>query len=212
MRKMVWMLFVATVLGLGFGQTALAQSCVPFGRGHLGLGTGSGWNDSFGVESVKGTIGGVQAGCTWQRGQVAFGFAGDLAISGIKGKETSSYSDSFGSSTVTRTAMLDRLSTVTGNIGYVTGPWTVYGEAGLALARVRSEVERHETSQYGTYQYGYKNANNATGWVSGLGVKYKWNNDWNADFRVRSVQIQTISDGSTVASSKLLEIGFQRSF
>jgi len=217
----------AMLLAVAFAAPAIAQqsnwSSRPYVGLNIGQGSGKGWGDAFAVESVKGGIGGVEAGYNWRKNNVVFGIAGGLSVAGTKGEETnvrtftSSFDDYTSRTTTTNKVALDRLSTLRGRLGYVVASnWFLYGTGGLAVARVKTETALQLTSTYNgvpsSDTYSYKQVRNATGWVYGGGVAYAVDRDLSVKWEYTKVEMQDMNGGVAVAPLKLVWVGLEYQF
>ena len=213
------------LLAVVFATPAFAQSTNwngPYVGLNVGHGSGKGWEDAFDVKSVKGNVGGIEAGYDWRKNNVVFGIAGDMSASGVKGTETTvrSYTSSFDDYTsrteTTRKVALDRLGTIRGRLGYAAKDFLLYVTGGLALARVKTDVANQSSSTYEGISrsdaYGYKEVRNATGWVFGGGVEYAINRDFTVKAEYLRTEMQDMYGGAAVAPLNILRAAGQYRF
>ena len=132
----------------------------------------------FGTSSCStGTTGftaGVQAGYDWQSRYFVYGVVADWTWTNLK----HSISRSQFSSNSTFQAKVDWLATFRGRMGLAVDDTLVYITGGLALAQLKSSTSFTFTG--GSCDFCTNNALNnvEAGWVAGLGVEHKLNQNW----------------------------------
>ncbi len=193
---------------------------------NVGQGSGDGLKDAFNIENAKGKFVGASAGYDWQKGNVVVGIIGDISGARINGAQTvvTSYQDSYNDYAATETVntkvVLDRFYTLRGRLGYAAGPVLLYGTAGIASARVRTNgvdtVQSSYTSSGKLYNntdvYESKQAINATGWVFGVGAEYAVSRNWRAKLEVLSLQVQDGYYARGTAPFRVAQVGFEYKF
>lgn len=227
MKKIKVLAVLLLAVAFAFATPAMAQHDYsgPWAGMNIGQGSGDGLKDAFNVEDAKGKLAGFGAGYDWQKGPIVVGIIGDISASDIKGAQTvvRSYKSSYYTSReVTDTkATLDRFYTLRGRLGYVAGPWLLYGTGGIASARVKTG--RIYTDQYSytsggskpyssTEMYESKNVLNTTGWVFGLGAEYAINQNWRAKLEILSLQVQDSYYARGAAPFRVVQAGFEYKF
>lgn len=226
--KKISKVLAALLLAVAFATPAMAQHDYsgPWIGMNVGQGSGDGLKDAFDVENAKGKFAGFGAGYDWQKGHVVVGIVGDISGARINGAQTvstlyqSSYDDYKTTTTVDTKATLDRFYTLRGRLGYVAGPWLLYGTGGIASARVKTGRVSTEQWSYtsggkphsGTDMYESKNVLNTTGWVFGVGAEYAINQNWRAKMEILSLQVQDSYYAKAVAPFKVVQIGIAYKF
>jgi len=134
-----------------------------------------------GIEAIAscstGTTGftaGVQAGYDWQSRYFVYGVVADWTWTNLK--HSISRSQFYSNSTFQ--AKVDWLATFRGRMGLAVDDTLVYITGGLALAQLKSSTSF--TSTGGGCDFCTNNALNnvEAGWVAGLGVEHKLNQNW----------------------------------
>lgn len=219
----------ALLLAIAFATPAMAQHDYsgPWVGMNVGQGSGDGLKDAFNVENAKGKFAGFAAGYNWQKGHIVGGIIGDISGARINGTQSvpTSYKSSFDDYTsrnvVDTKATLDRFYMLRGRLGYVAGPWLLYGTGGIASARVKTgNVNTEQWSgtsngkpYSGTYMYESKQAINATGWVFGVGAEYAINTNWRAKVEVLNLQVQQgNSYAQGAAQFRIIQAGVEYKF
>ncbi|MCR4275835.1 MAG: outer membrane beta-barrel protein [Candidatus Parcubacteria bacterium] len=223
------MIFAALLLAVAFATPAMAQHDYsgPWVGMNIGQGSGDGLKDAFNVENAKGKFVGFGAGYDWQRGNVVFGIVGNISGARINGERTvstlyqSSDSDYTSRTTVDTKATLDRFYTLRGRLGYVAGPWLLYGTGGIASARVKTGriyTDRYSYTDNGGNPHSgvdvseSKQMLNTTGWVFGVGAEYAINTNWRAKMEVLNLQVQDSYYARGVAQFRIIQAGVEYKF
>lgn len=71
-------------------------------------------------------------------------------------------------------------ATIRGRVGYVTGPWLIYGTGGVAFARVKwnESTVLNTTGPPTVSTSAWSDSKTLTGWVAGGGVEYMFLTNW----------------------------------
>jgi outer membrane immunogenic protein len=101
---------------------------------YAGLNGGYGWATG----DLNGVVGGGQIGYNWQTGSIVFGLEGDIQATGQKRSQT------IGAFVVDE--KLPWFGTVRGRLGYASGPWLLYGTAGVGWINYKLSVSSAGTT------------------------------------------------------------------
>jgi outer membrane immunogenic protein len=111
-------------------------------------------------------------------GDWTWGHSSDSLATTVTGIDSSG-SDGF---TLNRNSevTLNWQATIRGRLGYVNGPWLLYGTGGVAFARVKwSESTVLNTTGPATVSTSaWSDSKTLTGWVAGAGVEYMFAGNW----------------------------------
>jgi len=132
---------------------------------YIGINGGYGWSNSTFTEP-EGGFGGGQIGYNWQRDRFVFGLEGDFQGADISGRAYNPFDDATAHSNV------NWFSTVRGRLGYASGPFLVYGTAGLAVADFDTNV---------TFLGGgghFRDDNTKVGYAAGGGIEWAFAPNW----------------------------------
>lgn len=119
-------------------------------------------------------VAGAHAGYNWQQGAMVFGFATDLQATHLSTSNVAplSYPPGFGAILPTDTAvtssLVDWYGTVRGVAGVASGPWLMYGTAGLAYGR----ASLNTFFSTGGLALAAQTSEVKAGWTAGGGFKY----------------------------------------
>jgi len=142
-----------------------------------------GRNENYGL---NGGIVGLQAGYNYQfapnwllgvEGDWTWGKSSDSIARTITG--TAASGDGF---TLNRNSEVELTwqATIRGRLGYVNGPWLIYGTGGVAFAHVKwSEANTLSVAAPATtVSVAWSDSKTLTGWVAGAGMEYMFNPNW----------------------------------
>jgi outer membrane immunogenic protein len=121
---------------------------------------------------VTGALAGVEVGYDWQDRYFVYGVAADWTWTGLKKTQSGRAS---GTTQWTHQAKVDWLASFRGRMGLAVDNTLVYFTGGLALGDLRSSVAIAGSG--GSVSFGSLNKVQA-GWVAGLGVEHKFNQNW----------------------------------
>jgi outer membrane immunogenic protein len=120
------------------------DSTIPYWGGpYIGAHIGGVWNDFNSAAPGTGPsgssdslLGGGQLGYNWQSGRLVFGAEGDWSWQDLNSQNgTAHFSE-------------DWQATIRGRVGYAMGPWLPYATGGLALTKVRAEIDGLGSDEY----------------------------------------------------------------
>jgi outer membrane immunogenic protein len=166
----------------------------PGGVGQIGYN-----NQGHCSAGVTGFIGGVEVGYDWQSRYFVYGVAADWTWTGLKQSQTGRVS---GTTFYTHQAKIDWLASFRGRMGLAVDDTLVYFTGGLALGELKSSVTNFSDDGPGP---GFGSLSKVqAGWVAGLGVEHKFNQNW-------SIKAEALyyDFGKTTASTNFA--GFQYS-
>jgi outer membrane immunogenic protein len=159
MRRHIKLAFAAGILGLGATGVASAADLAIKARPvvapvaynwtgcYIGANVGGGWSrldttrlqptvDNFGREDDSAFIGGGQAGCDFQTGNLVFGVQGQFDFGNVSGRHSLTDLPTF-----SETNNLRSVGTATGRIGYLIQPSVLaYAKVGVAFMNNRNQV------------------------------------------------------------------------
>jgi outer membrane immunogenic protein len=167
--------------------------------GHFGgMWGNSDWFDlgagNIGSHDASGIIGGGQVGYNFQTGPWVWGPQASLSGSTLEGRHLDTVFQ-FGPAPQTNHTRIDFAGTLTGRIGYATGPLLLYGQGGAAWAQTRYSL-------VGFFAPGLEFAaadSTKWGWTAGAGVEYGFAPQWSG-----FVEYDYLGFGSDVASLKCI--------
>jgi len=196
MRTLVMILFLALASGPALAEDPVATDW----RGlYLGGQVGGAWGNSswfdlgagnIGSHGMDGAVYGGQVGYNFQNGPWVFGPEASLAWSTLSGRHLDAVFQ-FGPAPEYDRDKIDLVGTLTARIGYTTGPWLVYGDAGGAFAHTRYSLA-------GFYAPGLEFAVGDTTkwtWTIGVGGEYAFAPGWSG-----FLQYSYLPFGSDVAT------------
>jgi len=120
---------------------------------------------------TTGAVAGAEVGYDWQSRYFVYGVVADWTWTGLK--HTQAHSS--GTTVWTHTAKVEWLASFRGRMGLAVDDTLVYFTGGLALAELKSSAGISAAS-FST-DYGALSTVQA-GWVAGLGVEHKFNQNW----------------------------------
>jgi outer membrane immunogenic protein len=131
---------------------------------------------SYGAQSCTNDstafIGGVEVGYDWQSRYFVYGVAADWTWAGFKRDRT----NASGASIWTHQSKIQWLASFRGRMGLAVDDTLVYFTGGLALGQVKVSGQFADSS---AVEAGPLNINKTqVGWVAGLGVEHKFNQNW----------------------------------
>lgn len=132
-------------------------------------------------DNDTGFTGGVQAGYNFQSGNIVFGIETDGGWMDIGQSRSNTYSltpilTTPVSATVSQEVKTDWVWTVRPRIGYASGPWMIYGTAGLAVSRVKVDASFVDT-RVPPNSANFSDADTKTGWTGGIGGAYAFSDN-----------------------------------
>jgi outer membrane immunogenic protein len=158
---------------------------------YLGVNAGGGWADGkidFSIggvpfaaadNSLRGALGGVQAGYNWQTGAILFGVEADAQVSGVQGRITAPCPPGFCGPPPLAASYGQEMSwfgTVRGRVGYAMPTWLAYATGGFAYGR----LETNASASAGGLTATFESADNRTGWTVGGGIEVAFAPSWSA--------------------------------
>jgi outer membrane immunogenic protein len=144
-------------------QENLGQPC--------GYASGQAYSRNTCSASATGAVAGVEVGYDWQNRYFVYGVAADWTWTGLKHSQTG---QSSGTTHWTHQAKVDWLASFRGRMGLAVDDTMVYFTGGLALGGLKSSV----TLDKGPYSNWGSLNETKVGWVAGLGVEHKFNQNW----------------------------------
>jgi outer membrane immunogenic protein len=164
----------------------------------------------FGPSSSSSWLAAAVAGYNWQRGNVVFGFEGDVSWTGLKSETTGTFSNSFLPAFVypsgDTTARIDWYGTARARVGLVAGSFLFYGTGGLAYGNVKLN---------NTYDLGTLGTSNSiapltsqssgvrAGWVAGFGADYMLSRNLILSLEYQYVDLGTVNLAAMTAPAPL---------
>jgi outer membrane immunogenic protein len=132
---------------------------------------------------IKGAIGGGQFGYNWQVNSYLLGIEADLQVSGQENSTT------FNGSIITPTAVnptaitysnkLEWFSTLRGRLGFISGPWLMYGSGGLAVGRLNTNgMITPAFAGFTNLPGAWDQSTTKIGWTIGVGVENSITSNW----------------------------------
>jgi outer membrane immunogenic protein len=128
---------------------------------------GSTYNTGSCATAATGVAAGVDVGYDWQDRYFVYGVAADWTWTGLKHTQT----HACGASVWNHTAKVEWLASFRGRMGLAVDTTMVYFTGGLALGGVKSSASGPG------FDWGQLDKV-AVGWVAGLGVEHKFNQNW----------------------------------
>jgi outer membrane immunogenic protein len=154
-------------------------------------------------ETLRGPLGGIQAGFNWQISYFVFGFESDIDFAGETGKQTFN-SGSTIPTVVTGVSIphsdrLNWIGTARGRFGAAFGQALIYGTAGFAWGAGREQVSATATrvSDSSTVVLVNPSSLNTvlTGWTAGGGAELALDNNWTVRAEYLHVDFGTTNRG-----------------
>jgi outer membrane immunogenic protein len=121
---------------------------------------------------TTGAVAGVEVGYDWQDRYFVYGVAADWTWTGLKHTQT----HSSGTTAWTHTAKVEWLASFRGRMGLAVDTTLVYFTGGLALGELKSSAAITDTG--GDFVNFGSLSTVKVGWVAGLGVEHKFNQNW----------------------------------
>jgi outer membrane immunogenic protein len=151
----------------------LSVACAALSSGHALAGEGFA-NIPSGSNSASATswLAGAHAGYNWQQGHAVFGFETDLQAthlnSAMSGGLTYLFSPPPPGGFALTSSTINWYGTARGRLGFASGPWLLYGTAGLAYGNVNL------SSTFGIpgVLLASQMSETKLGWVAGVGAEY----------------------------------------
>lgn len=145
--------------------------------------------------SASSWLAGGHAGYNWQQGTAVYGIEGDLQGTHLNSSMTGAPTLPMGFS-ASASSTINWYGTVRGRLGVASGPWLLYGTAGLAYGGVDLDGS---LSGLGLATSASTSPTRA-GWVAGAGVEYLLRPDVSLSLAYQYVDLGRLSLGSTVMS------------
>jgi outer membrane immunogenic protein len=124
--------------------------------------------------AATGAIAGVEIGYDWQDRYFVYGVAADWTWTGLK--HTFNSTNTTGTTHYTHQAKVDWLASFRGRMGLAVDSTLVYFTGGLALGELKSSLQTIDDS--GANPSWGQLSKVQVGWVAGLGVEHKFNQNW----------------------------------
>lgn len=171
--------YIGGNVGGGWGQRTGDRGIINSGNGTLNAGIGVPAGLDIGPSGV---IGGGQAGCNYQTGQIAFGIETDIQGSDIRGSSAINFPSPNGGITDATTAngeeRIDWFGTLRARVGFtVMNNLLLYGTGGLAYGGVSSSATLVLTPA-SDGNYAGATSETKVGWTAGIGGEYAFANNW----------------------------------
>lgn len=133
---------------------------------------GSMYNNGSAATAATGFLAGVEVGYDWQNRYFVYGVAADWTWTGLKHSTTQTSGATFWR----HEAKVDWLASFRGRMGLAVDDTLVYFTGGLALGDLKSNNQFGDASGVEIDWGGLSNTQ--VGWVAGLGVEHKFNQNW----------------------------------
>lgn len=153
--------------------------------------------------AATGVAAGVEIGYDWQDRYFVYGVAADWTWTGLKHSQSKTQS---GTTAWTHQAKVDWLASFRGRMGLAVDNTLVYFTGGLALGEVKSSV-RATTDAGLLYDWGTLSKVQA-GWVAGLGVEHKFNQNWSIKAEALYYDLGRSSATGTAAARETYQTEF----
>ncbi|BAR97936.1 structural elements [Blastochloris viridis] len=140
-------------------------------------------------QDIDGGLFGLQIGYNWQIGNLVFGLETTTAWTSIEGKDASLFGAFPDAAYKTE---IDNLSTFTPRLGIASGPWLLYGKAGIAYGEVKTTLS--DGSLY------FREKNDHVGWTAGVGLEYALAPNWILGVEYNYVDLGDQRYGGAVAT------------
>lgn len=149
--------------------------------------------------SGSGFVGGGQLGYNWQQGSWVYGVETDLSGTSLKSSMSGGLSITGCPSDAANTsANVDWYGTLRGRAGWASGPFLVYGTAGLAYGQV--ELNSTFTALSPALTTTAQVSSTRAGWVIGAGIEYLLQPSLSLNLGYQYVDLGTLSLASTTTS------------
>jgi outer membrane immunogenic protein len=130
--------------------------------------------------NAAGFTGGLEAGYNHQMGHLLLGLETDVGFMDINQHKSNTFQSMVlinppATFTIGQKVSADWIWTLRPRIGYVTGPWLIYGTVGLATTS--AEVTTSYADSFGNTG-SFRGNDSLTGWTAGGGVGYAINPKW----------------------------------
>lgn len=195
----------ATLLAVGLATASLALPCEQALAGTMAL-PSSGANSA----SASSWLGGAHAGYNWQRGSGVFGFETDLQATHLNSAMSGGLvyppvgTPSPGDFAMT-SSTINWYGTARGRVGFASGPWLVYGTAGLAYGDVNLSSSFRAAGLQLTSQV----SDTRLGWVAGLGAEYLVNPNLSVRLGYQYVDLGSLGLSASSPSPAVIVLGQQ---
>ncbi len=157
--KLKWIIATAALLAVAPLSSAWAQA--------------NAFASGSGSTSASSWVGGAQAGYNWQRDWLVYGVEADLSGLHLHPQINTALTGALLPPVLGSTSSsIDLYGTVRGRAGWSSGPFLLYGTAGLAYGQ-RELSSTLTASAMGLATSGQTSSDRA-GWVAGFGVSYLW--------------------------------------
>ena len=133
-------------------------------------------------DNETGFTGGLQAGYNFQSGSWVFGLETDVGWMDIGQSRSKTYQSPVLISppvtlTVRQEVSTDWVWTLRPRIGYASGPYMIYGTAGLAASRISVDASFAD-SRLPPNAGNFSESDSKFGWTAGIGGAYAFNENW----------------------------------
>jgi outer membrane immunogenic protein len=176
-----------------------------------------------------GFTGGIEGGYNYESGPWLFGLETDFGAFRISDSATRTVQSRLlisppRSFTVGAEVKTNWLWTLRPRVGYVSGPWLIYGTAGLAMSSIKATANYTDTRIAPTVFTSATRSKTATGWTAGLGGAYALNPEWSVKGEWLYVKLGSVSgsattpdgfatvSGDATASGNLFRVGLDYRF
>ncbi len=126
-----------------------------------------------GSASASSWVGGAQAGYNWQRDWLVYGVEADISGLHLQPQINTALTGTFPPPVLgDTTSTIDWYGTVRGRAGWSSGPFLLYGTAGLAYGK--QDLSSTVTAGAVGLATGAQTSSDRAGWVAGAGESYLW--------------------------------------
>lgn len=176
--------YVGGALGGAWGDTSTATSATP-GGGPIVIPPADLARiaaDGADSDNPSGFTGGLESGYNYVSGSWLFGLETDYSAFDVSQSKSNTFTSGLLIApplqlTVTQEISTDWLWTLRGRVGYVSGPWMVYGTGGLAASKVQYDIGFSNTrTPPETASQSFSDTK--TGWTVGFGGAYALTPNW----------------------------------
>lgn len=176
--------YVGATAGASWGDTSTSTSATPGGSAIVIPPEVIAGINAAGADSSNDTgfAGGVEAGYNFRSGDWLFGIETDYSAFNVDQSKARTVNSPLlinppFTTTVTQQISSDWMWTLRGRIGYVSGPWLMYGTAGIASSKIDYRVtftDNRSPVNTATQSFG----DTTSGWTAGLGGAYAFTPNW----------------------------------
>ena len=157
--KLKWVVAAVALLAVAPWSSAWAQA--------------NSFANGSGSASASSWVGGAQAGYNWQRDWLVYGVEADISGLHLQPQINTALTGTFPPPVLgNTTSTIDWYGTVRGRAGWSSGPFLLYGTAGLAYGK--QDLSSTVTAGAVGLATGAQTSSDRAGWVAGAGVSYLW--------------------------------------